>query len=233
MSDLPNSFQHHAAKIVGVILALVSIVSIVAMWFHPSVSSVDVYHQIQEINDEARINTFVHSILIAFIMLIGICLTFYAKQRGLNRSFVLFGIIIYWIATFSMVLAALLSGIVGPELATHYLHAAESEAEVFRGISLLKFEMNQAFANFAVYCWCVTMAFWALDMIANGNLMKAFGIVSLITAISIAVSLLVGWVSLSVFGITLILIIVSCWQLGIAYLLFFKSYLVTEILPNE
>lgn len=228
MSSPLTPVQRRNAKIVGAVLAVTSIISILVMWFHPSVSSVDINHQIQESSEEASVNKFVHSTLIAFIVLISCCLTFYAKQRGMHRSFVLFGTIVYWLSTTLMILAALLSGIVGPELAANYMQANQSEAEVYKGLSLLKFEMNQAFANFAVHCWSVTIALWSMDMMTKSGLMRQFGLISLIAGVGISISLLMGWVSLSVFGMTLILVIVSVWQIGIACLLAFIPDLVAD-----
>jgi hypothetical protein len=84
--------------------------------------------------------------------------------------------------------------------------------------------MNQAFAYFAVFCWSGTICFWAFDMFHQNKAIKLFGIFSLLAALSILTSLLFGWVNLSVTGMTIILIVISGWQLGIACSIYFHTF---------
>jgi hypothetical protein len=215
------------SKLTAIVLAVLSIVSIFVMLHHPSVSSENIHEQIAEVNHEAQENTIVHGVLIAFVMLINICLSYYSKVAGLQRSSVLYGLILYWVGTVVMVLAALMSGIVGPELAQHYRDASSDQAEVFRGVFLLTWEVNQACAYFSVFCWCAGIACWAYDNLSKTPLVRALGFVSITMAVVIALSLLLAWVSLSVFGMTLILIAISAWQLAIAGLIYFQGKPIT------
>lgn len=223
MSFYLNFSQNQQAKITGLILAGISVFSVWVMLHHPTVSSQSIYDQIDELNHHARLNTSVHGVLISFIILISLCLTYYSKVRGLDRSSVLYGVIIYWVGTVVMVLAALMSGVVSPELAGHYQQASLNQAESFTGMSLLIHEINQAFAYFSVFCWCAGIAFWAFDMFYQVRLIKLFGLVSLLAAFVIALSLLFSWVALTVSGVTVILIVLSIWQLGIAGMLYVHS----------
>ena len=220
---LPN-LQYRETKVTGMLLAVICVLGIFAMLHHPSVASNSIHEQIREVSHEAKINTLVHGVLTAFIILINLCLSHYGKIRGFNRSSIFYGIAVYWIGTIVMALAALMSGIVGPELANHYLLATPDQAEVFRGIFLLTSEINLAFAYFSVYCWCAGICCWSFDMFQQNKIIKIFGIVSLLTAIFISISLLFGWVTLSIFGMTIILIAFNSWHLGIAWLLYSHDF---------
>ena len=224
MSNQQTVTHDQQEKITGVILAIISIVSIFVMLHHPTISSESIDETIREVHRESDINTLVHGVLIAFIMLINVCLSDYSKVRGLNRNSVLSGLIVYWVGTVVMALAALMSGVVGPQLAEHYHQATSNQAEIFNGIFLLTYEMNQAFAYFSVFCWCAGICFWAFDMIHQTKKIRIFGFFSLISAFAITMGLLTGWATLSsVFGTTIILIVMSCWQFGIACHLYFQT----------
>lgn len=203
-------------KAISAVLAFLSLISVFAMLHHPSVSSVEVAEQITEINREATTNSWVHGFLIALLVSINLCLTQYGKLRGLNHSTVLFGLIFYWLGSVIMILAALMSGIVGPEVAAYYTQANNNDLQVFRGLFILKSEMNQAFANCAVFCWNAAMLCWGLEMLTREKFTRLFGAASIIVAALTAIALVAGWIRLGVAGMTLILIVISIWQLGIA-----------------
>ncbi len=57
--------------------------------------------------------------------MISICLTYYGKLRGLNRSSVLYSLILYWVRKVVMILSALMSGVIEPQLAEHFSKATD------------------------------------------------------------------------------------------------------------
>ncbi len=223
MTNSHLATQQTQTKLFSAVLGILSILSILVMFHHPSVSADDIQLQIKEINDEAKLNTWVHGVLIAFVMLINICLTYYSKLRGFHNTSVLMATVIYWVASAVMILAALLSGIIGPQLAELYQSASSNEAVVFRGVFSMKSLMNQAYANFAVFCWAAAIALWSVDMLRFSAMAKWIGVMSLAAAVMIALSLLIGWVSLNVFGMTVILVVISAWQLAVAGLMWFSQ----------
>ncbi len=212
--------QRQQAKYIGLILALLSFMSIFVMLHHPSISTTDIYEQIKEINQESQINSFVHGVLITFTLLMSFCLTFYSQLRGIHRVSILLGLLCFWLGTFAMVNAALMSGFVGPYLAEVYQLASAEQLEVFAGLNTMKLAINQAFANFGALCWCGAMGCWAMDMLKRGLNIRIFAAISFVTATAIAISLVANWLSLNVFGMTLVLVAVCTWQLGIAWLLY-------------
>lgn len=215
--------QNHSistTQYIGVLLALVSLISIFAMLHHPSISATDIHERIREINQESRLNAYVHSGLIALTVLISFCLTVYAQQRGIHRPSILLGLCCYWLGTLGAVNAALMSGFVGPWLAESYQHTSVANLEIFIGLSKLKWLMNQAFANLATLCWCAAIGCWAVEMFKRSFGLVLFAVVSFVSVTAIITSLLMGWLSLNVFGMTLVMMVISAWQLGMAWLLY-------------
>ena len=210
-------------KYLGLLLGLISIVSIFVILHHPSIAAHDVQQQINEMIRESPENALVHGSLIMFVILISFCLTAYAQLVGLNYVFVLFGLLIYWLGTLAMITAALMSGFVGPDLAEIYNETSEDKLLVFVGLKQLSWLINQSFANLGAICWCVAMCFWGVHLYiqqAQIVITRLFAVASFIAGAGVVLSFSLGWLSLNVFGMTLVLVIVSIWQLGIAWLLF-------------
>lgn len=124
-----------------------------------------------------------------------------------------------------MVLAALLDGVVGPGLAEYYRQATSGsgQVEVFRGIHLLTSRATVTFAYFSFCCWSVGIGFLAFDMACQNKGIRLFGVVSLLAVITILLSFLSGFLTLSISGATIALIVVSTWQFGIGCWLCYKS----------
>ena len=210
-------------KWLAIALSLVSALSIFAMLHHPSVSASDVVGRIEEINQESAVNSLVHGVLIGFTLFISFCLSVYGQQRSLQKPTILCGTICYWLGTAAMVTAALMSGFVSPHLAQMYTGAAASQLDTYAGLSRLVWATNQAFAYFGAISWALTMMLWSRDMMNQGKMAKGFAAISSITGLAIIVSLLGEWVTLNVFGMTLVLVAISIWHIGIAILLYRQS----------
>lgn len=212
------------AKNVGIVLVILSLLSIFAMLHHPSVSAVDIQEQIAELQHEASVNEFVHGVLIAITLLISVCLTVYAKLRSTYRPLIMVGMMSFWLGSLAMLVAALMSGFVVPDLGQMYSGKSSSELDVFKGLWGMSWQINQAFAEFGTVSWCAAMFFWAFDMLKQSARIKVFGAISLVTSVVIAGSLAMGLVKLNVAGMTAILVAVCVWQIGIAAILITKCY---------
>lgn len=206
-------------RYVGIVLAILSLLSIFAMLHHPSVSSSDIQQQVEELNRESSLNALVHGTLIAIVIVISFCLTRYAQNRNLNEVSILFGLSAYWLGTSAMVVAGLMGGFIIPQLAEIYLQASSAQLEVFKGLQTLSWLINQNFAVLGSICWCAAMFFWAFDMLKQDNLVRAFGSVTLAMGPLLALSLVAEWLLLTVNGMTLVMLVISVWQLVIAWLL--------------
>ena len=189
------------------------------MLHHPSISATDVQSQITEIKQESSLNASVHAILIALTVLISLCITFFAQRQSLSRITILFGITLYWLGTFSMIIAALVSGIVSPQLTEILEFNGTAQQDVFAGLRHFNWLLNQAFADFATVCWCIAACFLAFGGSSTSRFKKVFVVISTVTFIFIAISLLSGVLTLTVTGMTWVLLALTLWQLGIAWLI--------------
>lgn len=213
-------FMPHPNRIVAAALALLSLLSIFAMLHHPSVSASHVNEQIAEMNHEAKLNALIHGTLIAFTIAISLCLCVYAQLRRFSRITILFGIICYWLGTLAMITAAIINGFVAAHLASQYIGASTEQLAIYQGVSRLAWLLNQYFAEFGAIAWCAAMIWWGVDMLKQSKPIKVIGMISMTAATAIIVAMLTSSLSLSVSGMTMVLIIISLWHLVIATLIY-------------
>ena len=211
------------SKFTAAILLSVSLISIFAMLHHPSISYENVREQIVKSSDLANVNASVHWVLIFFIMAINLCLTYYAKARSFQQTRVLYGLSTYWVGTTIMVFAALLDGIVGPKLAIAYAQANEAQYEIYKGVSLLAREINLACAYFSFVCWLSSIGFLSFTTRLSLTVSFLFSLFSVFTSIAMIISLVIGWLTLSVHDATLIFTFICLWQIGVACMLYFNK----------
>lgn len=207
---------------ISLILATLSILSLVFMLHHPSISANDVSAGIEEAIHESFINRSVHGVLLLITIVISVCLTAFAQLRGLRVFSNLLAVSFYWLGTLAMVVAALASGMIGPYLAESYAQAQSVQLDIYAGLTTLKSAFNQAFANFGTLAWCAGIGCWAVNLMGESKGVKGFAFLSLVMAMSIAMGLLLGWLNLNVNGMTAILVCISVWQLGIAILMYIR-----------
>ena len=219
MHSIPTENPTNTHKVIGVLLAFLSLISLFAMLHHPSISATDIQAQITEIKQESSLNATVHAMLIAFTVLISLCITFFAQRQHLSRINVLFGITLYWLGTFAMIIAALISGIISPQLTEILTFNGSAQQDVFLGLRHFNWLVNQAFADFATVCWCIAAILLAFGGSSTSRFKKVFAASSTVTFSTIAISLLSGILTLTVTGMTWVLAALTLWQLGIAWLI--------------
>ena len=192
------------------------------MLHHPTIAAHQVKAQLQEVSQESFINGLVHGGLIAIIVLISFCLTHYAQYRDIRKPNILLGIICYWLGTIAMIQAALVSGFAVPHLASMINVFSTAELNSFIGLKKLTWATNQACSNMGCICWAITMCCWSFGKFAKGAVNTAFALLSFITGKVIITALIMGWLSLTVSGMTAVTFTMSSWHICIAWMLYTK-----------
>src|SRR5690349_197709 len=100
--------QH--ARIAGITLIAATLLSVLAMAHHPTLTTPDITQALQQLKELAELSAWVHGILIGLMLLIFWCLTEYSLRRGVEKPLVRAGLIFYGAGVVAMIGAATVSG---------------------------------------------------------------------------------------------------------------------------
>ncbi|TDF38398.1 hypothetical protein EYS14_12005 [Alteromonadaceae bacterium M269] len=218
MNSLP--FNNKVAAFTTVASTILSIALIIN---HPTIGNHELSRQVAENAHEMGINNLVHGGLIGLLMANCLAFAIYSSLRGLSNISVLSALTLYIISTILMTLAALVNGFIYPnflqEVATHQSELL-TYTPLFRAFS---WNINQALANTSVIGTSLSIAFWSLNLLQSQQLQKIVAVFGLIIGLTISISIISGWLTLNLFGMTLVVCIQGIWNLAIAYLLLSKT----------
>lgn len=135
------------ARTGGWILALASVVTVVAMAHHPRAA-----------HGLGGIAALVHPAMMLLLALLFFGFTLYARRRGMARAPVLGGLLAYAISLVAHLGAATINGFVVPAL------AARGADGVGHDVFVLCWELNQALAKLGVVATGAAFVLWAVDL---------------------------------------------------------------------
>ncbi len=135
------------ARTGGWILAVASVVTVVAMAHHPSGA-----------HGLGGIAALVHPAMMLLLALLFFGFTLYARRRGLDHAPVLGGLLAYAISLVAHLGAATINGFVVPAL------AARGADAVGHDVFVLCWEINQALARLGVVATGAAFVLWAVDL---------------------------------------------------------------------
>src|SRR5512144_1922292 len=119
--EIQNSAERDdSARVAGIVLIVVPLLSILMMAHHPSAGSHEPASLVAEIADKAPLSRIVHGVLIALMGAELFAFIAFCRRLGFERSAVRAGFVAYSIGTGAMIGAALISGFVISDLAAHY-----------------------------------------------------------------------------------------------------------------
>jgi hypothetical protein len=197
------------ARIAGIVLIAVPLLSILMMAHHPSAGAHDPAGLVAEIAEKAPLSRFVHGVLIALMGAELFAFIAFCKRVGFERSLVRAGFVAYSIGTGAMIGAALISGFIISDLAAHYVQAS-GDATSFVDLSRLAMTGNQALAKLGVVAMSAAIVLWSLALFRGGR-DRWVGIAGLIAGLAPAIALLTGVIRLDVGGMTLVVICQAAW----------------------
>jgi hypothetical protein len=148
----------------------------------------------------------VHGAMIILLATIAIGLFHFARRRGLDKLWILAGVVAYAISVVAHLGAGTLNGFVAPAL------AARGAGAVGHDAFLLVWEMNQSLARIGVYATGAAFAAWSWDFLRRPDAMnRATGAVGLVCGLLPAALLFAGQVSMNVRGALAIYAAHAAW----------------------
>ena len=198
------------ARIAGIVLIVVPLLSILMMAHHPSAGSHDPAALVAEIADKSQLSRIVHGVLIALMGAELFAFIAFCRRLGFERSAVRAGFVAYSSGTGAMIGAALISGFVISDLAAHYVQQPSGDATAFVDLSRLAMIGNQALAKLGVVAMSAAIVLWSAALFRSGR-DRWVGIAGLVAGLGPAIALVVGAVRLDVGGMTLVVVCQAAW----------------------
>lgn len=202
-------------KIYGIALIIGTLGGIITMVFHPT--GHDLLNQPDEIaRRNELIATAVHilaiiSLPITFFGLLGFC-----RRLGLDNPLVSLGLIVYGFGSLAVMLAAVLSGLVGPVLTRKILESDEATKKILYGLLMNNFQLNQGLSKVYVVAVAVAIIAWSIHLLKKGRLMQITAIIGFIVSILSLIGIFSGHLKLDVHGFGLFTFISSVWLMLVA-----------------
>lgn len=216
-----SRFTH--AQIAGIVIATSSLISMVLITHHPTISAQELSMQVTESAIESQLNGIVHGGLIGLLITNLLAFTVYSTLRGLTKLLVLSALITYFICTIFMTIAALVNGFIFPGFLHEVALHQQDLLQYTPLIRVFSWNINQALANTSVVGTSIAIVFWSINLIHSNWLQKSVALGGILVGAAIIVLLLSGLLHLDLSGMTLVVTTQSLWSIALAYLLFFKK----------
>lgn len=172
------------SRVAGAVLCGAAAATVLAMSHHPT-----------GLHGSADGGDFVHGTMIVLLAVMAVGLFHFAQRRGLDKLWILAGVVAYAISLGAHVGAAKLNGFVAPAL------AARGPGAVGHDTFLLVWETNQALARLGVYATGAAFALWSYDFLRRAGLMNRLtGAIGLLSGLLPAALLFAGAVVMNVRG---------------------------------
>jgi len=208
-----------AGRSAGGILLVATLLEILAMAHHPSVSTPDIAQAALQIVRFSKFAALIHCVLMALMLLVVYGFSEFSLRRGLGRPLIRAGAIAYGAGVIAMLGAALVSGFVLPDLASLTRHVTAIDLQINEQLFVLCRVLNQTCASFAVVAMSVGIVLWSIDLLRDSGSRRMVAVLGLLAGAIPAAALLGGWLHLDVHGMTQVSVLQGCWNLAVAVLL--------------
>lgn len=210
----------HHARLAGIGLIGASLLSVLAMAHHPSVSAPDITTALQQLKELAELSAWVHGILIALMLLIFWCLTEYSLRRGVEKPLVRAGLIFYGAGVVAMIGAATISGWLTARVGALVPNPGDQDLHLLAILINFSFSMNQVLANLGAVAMSAGILAWSVGLAHDKGWTRGVGILGILVGIAPAVALIAGGMHLDVHHMLAVVVLQGIWYIGLGVLLF-------------
>lgn len=213
----------------GLVLIVTSVLSLVLLFYHPSLRASSLAEFVTKTNQQYFINTLVHGGVIAALWLMWIAYSFVAEILGWASFWVRLAITSTSVANLAMTTAALVSGFIIPEYA--YYNTPDTskapqqvpEVEAFQSSDAKQFEAfkvplrlaratNQVTSRLGVLCTSTALVFWSLAMLRHKRFSPWLGWLGLLSGTSLVLALTFRLMEMNVHGMLAYALVQGIWN---------------------
>ncbi len=204
------------SRLGGTALILGSVGTMVTMALHPTGHDLAAPEHFERVALLAKV---VHSLAIASVPVTFLGVLALARRLdGPDRSAIA-GLVVFGLAAFSVVVAAVVSGFVTPELMRGHLDADAATKEQLHRVLDLAHELNQGFARVYVVASSAAIALWSVAILRGRGLAKGLGVYGLVLGVAATLGIVSGHLRLDVHGFGAVVLGQAVWWITAGVLL--------------
>ncbi|HEY3644199.1 MAG TPA: hypothetical protein VGM16_02575 [Gammaproteobacteria bacterium] len=211
--------QDHHAGIAGVTLIAATLLSVLAMAHHPTLTAPDITQALQQLKDLANLSAWVHGILIALMLLIYWCLTEYSLRRGVGKPLVRAGLIFYGAGVVAMIGAAVVSGWLTARIGNLLPNPGDQDLHLLAILINFSGAMNRVLANLGAVAMSAGILAWSIGLLHDQGWTRAVGLIGVLAGAAPALLLITGGMHLDVHGMLLVVLVQGVWNIAVGILL--------------
>jgi len=209
----------HHARLAGIVLTVASLLSVLAMAHHPTLTAPDIAQALQQLKDLAQLSGWVHGILIGLMLLVFWCLTEYSLRRGFEKPMVRAGLIFYGAGVVAMTGAAAVSGWLTPQVGMLVPTPNDQDLHLLAILINFSYSMNQVMANLGAVAMSAGILAWSVGLMHDKGWTRWVGILGIVAGLAPALSLISGSMHLDVHHMMAVVVLQGAWNIGIGALL--------------
>lgn len=204
-----------AAKQLGWIMVLASILALGFAMIHPQLSARDLPGVLREMAAGAAFNGWVHGILIALYVILAAAFYGLSRRLGLDRPAVALGMISYAFGAMAMAGAAVINGFALGLFASRY---ADIRPEQFAAVGAsfnLAGSIAMIWAAVGAVALAAAVAAWSLRLAVSAGTNRAIGLSGLVIGLGAIVLLVSGQLILDVHGFLALVASQTAWTVAV------------------
>jgi hypothetical protein len=209
----------HQARVAGITLIAATLLSVLAMAHHPTLTAPDITQALQQLKELADLSAWVHGTLIGLMLLIYWCLTEYSLQRGVGKPLVRAGLIFYGAGVVAMIGAATVSGWLTARVGGLVPNPGEQDLHLLAILINFSGSMNRVLANLGAVAMSAGILAWSIGLLHDKGWTRAVGGLGVLAGLAPALLLISGGMHLDVHGMMLVVLIQGIWNLAVGALL--------------
>jgi hypothetical protein len=210
----------HHARLAGIGLIAATLLSVLAMAHHPTLTAPDITTALQQLKELADLSAWVHGILIGLMLLIFWCLTEYSLRRGVEKPLVRAGLIFYGAGVVAMIGAATVSGWLTARVGTLVPNPGDQDLHLLAILINFSGSMNHVLANLGAVAMSAGILAWSVGLLHDQGWARAVGALGVLAGLAPALLLITGSMHLDVHGMMLVVLIQGIWNITLGVLLF-------------
>jgi hypothetical protein len=192
------------------------------MMHHPTVSSHGAA-MVEEVARKATLNNMVHGGMIALMVVLVFGFLGLARSVGSERPWIRLATVCYAFGALAGSAAAVLNGLVFPEMVARYAGAEAEQAAALDVVLRYGWELNQALAGCMVVSWSAALFACSLVLLRGRGAWRWIGALGVLLGPAAAAALLSGHLDLDVHGFGLFVILQALWHVAAGARLCFKD----------
>lgn len=204
------------ARLGGAALILGAAMGLVTMALHPTGHDLANAEHFEHV---ARLAKVVHALAIASVPVTFLGALALARRLGGPDRAATAGLVAFALASFAVVVAAVMSGFVGPDLMRDHLAADTGGKEAVHRLLDLVHAVNQAFARVHVVASSVAIGLWSVAILKGRGLAKGLGVYGLVFGAAASLAVLSGHLRLDVHGFGAVMLGEAGWWVAAGVLL--------------